>query len=116
MGACSRRCSDCGRRISRNPGSTQSLEREALKEYRKVHWGIEAQAIRNGTAPDPRVPLAALGHLLTAVYVTEKGGDGGLVEYEHDFGPRNLPILAFNPSGLVIVGGGYKVNERGIVG
>jgi len=72
--------------------------------------------MRNGVAPDPRVPLTALGKLVSLVYVTEKAGDGGLVEYEHDFGPKDLAIVAFNRTGIVLVGGGYRVTERGIEG
>jgi hypothetical protein len=48
------------------------------------------------------------------VYRTKKGGDQVLTDYEHEFShPR--PRLAYNESGLIIAGGKYRVEERGIV-
>lgn len=97
-----------------------SVER-ALREYKRVHWGIEGPRGAVSTrVPDPflkddPVPVV-LGHLVKVVYCTEKGGDGELVDYDHDFDPKNSPILCFNRSGLIICGGGYRVGIRGIVG
>lgn len=98
----------------RNPSET------GAQAYRRTHWG------ERGTTPSKasRVPsikageLVELGQLVSVVYLTQKGGDGELVEYEHEFGKRGkgLPILAFNRSGLFIAGGSYTITTRGIEG
>jgi hypothetical protein len=59
--------------------------------------------------------LVELGRLVSLVYLTEKGGDDGPTEYEHDFSSP-LPVLAFHSGGLVICGGRYRVGVRGIHG
>lgn len=97
-----------------NPSET------GIETYRRTHWG------ERGTTPSraSRVPsikageLVELGELVSVVYLTRKGGDGELVEYEHEFGRRGkgLPILAFNRSGLFVAGGSYTITTRGIEG
>jgi hypothetical protein len=48
------------------------------------------------------------------VYRTKKGADQVQTDYEHEFAhPR--PRLAYNESGLIIAGGKYRVETRGIV-
>ena len=96
----------------------------AGKAFKSFHWGDD---------PDALVPTVAaartragdvvvsIGELVSVVYETEKAGQ--LYDWEHEFeGER--PELAHitdrsgnskSPS-LVIVGGTYKVNSRGIVG
>ena len=55
-----------------------------------------------------------LGELIMVVYRTKKGADQVLTDYEHEFAhPR--PRLAYNESGLLIAGGKYRVETRGIV-
>lgn len=92
----------------------------ALREYRRTHWGLSGKhAVRAMHAPNPLGgTLVELGDLVSVVYRTAKLGDGGLAEYEHDFGRggRGLPLLAHNETGLFIVGGRYRVTVRGIVG
>lgn len=95
-------------------------DRKALAEYRRSHWGLSGDGkVRDGRAPDPRAgTLVQLGELVSVVYLTRKLGDLAPTEYEHDFGRggRGLPLLAYNRTGLVIVGGAYRVTARGIVG
>lgn len=56
------------------------------------------------------------GELLGVVYRTRKGADPSEgVDYDHDF-EKTRPRLAHGKGGIVIVGGSYKVTERGIVG
>jgi len=86
--------------------------------YRALHWG------RAGERPDERLSaaspekgeaLALVGELQGVVYRTQKGLDGDLVDYDHDFG-RPYPRLLRNAAGrYVIVGGRYRVEARGIV-
>ena len=90
--------------------------------YRLVHWG------RSGENPEPRRvwvpdatdgPLIEMGELVAVTYRTRKGLDSRPVLYNHDFGPRVRPVLAFNASGLFVVSEGrpsYEVTPRGIVG
>ena len=103
-------------------GDTSVRPRKTLRQnpapgYAAMHWG------QKGTTPektmraaDPKAePLVELGTLISVVYRTKKGSDRELTDYEHEFeGTR--PTLAFHTGGLVIAGGGYKVNTRGIVG
>jgi hypothetical protein len=94
---------------------------KALAKYREVHWGVKGKGALSVDVPDPflvgEVPVV-LGELVSVTYGTIKGGDGKIVNYEHAFGKRGrgLPLLAFNSSGLLIAGGDYTVNFRGIVG
>lgn len=90
----------------------------ARARYRITHWGKGGHAsTRELLCPDPRKGgLVELGQLLSLVYLTQKGGDDGPTEYEHDFNARRLPVLAFNDDGLFILGGGYRIGARGIHG
>jgi hypothetical protein len=90
------------------------------KEYKKTHWGeegdIEPMALE---CADPRDGVVMLGEVVSIVYRTSKAGEG-LVDYEHDFGPGELPILGYvvgkRRNQLVICGGEYTVKEGGITG
>ncbi len=99
-----------------NPGG-DLLER--ARDFReRFHWGIPARRVRQAqVAPLPRA-LTKLGRLEAVVYATNKKGDG-YSHYEHAFGEEGgrKPDLAVDvESGrLHIVGGAYRVEERGIV-
>jgi hypothetical protein len=102
---------DASRR-TRNPATSA----EALKkQYEHDHWGQKgAEKVRKLSAADPRVPSVELGELISVTYRTKKGADVVLTDYEHEFAhPR--PRLAYNESGLIIAGGKYRVEVRGIV-
>jgi hypothetical protein len=98
-------------RRARNPATNA----EALKQYERDHWGLKgAEKVRKLSAADPSIPSVELGELVMVVYRTKKGTDQVLTDYEHEFAhPR--PRLAYNESGLIIAGGKYRVEERGIV-
>jgi hypothetical protein len=89
--------------------------------YRALHWGLSGdEEIVRVPAPDPRQgTLVKLGTLRAVEYETEKYGDG-LSVYRHKF-QRPFPTLAVQHFGgdrygsLIIVGGGYAVEWRGIV-
>jgi hypothetical protein len=90
----------------------------AVAEYERVHWGQKGHyRVRSGIAADPSLPLVELGALVRVVYRTKKGNDRVLTDYHHDFSERGLPVLAYEPRTtlLVISGGIYRVNERGII-
>jgi len=90
----------------------------ARTRYRVTHWGKEGpRAFRDLSCADPSArPLVELGELVSLVYLTEKGGEGGPAEYEHEFSRSRRPVLGFHEGGLVICGGGYRVGVRGIHG
>lgn len=90
----------------------------ARTRYRITHWGKAGpRAYRTLLCADPRGgELVELGELVSLVYLTEKGGEGGPAEYEHEFSRARRPVLAFHQGGLVICGGGYRVGVRGIHG
>lgn len=97
----------------------EALER-ADREYRKTHWGQKPRTVVAVDAADPRGALAlpALGKLYSVCYETKKGKDRQAVLYEHIFKkPRPLLLYAPHEKGrLLVAGGGYRVDERGIVG
>ena len=99
-----------GRR--RNPATATA----AKKQYKRDHWGrVGDEKVRRLLAADPNVPSVELGELVAVVYRTRKGDDKVLTDYEHEFStPR--PRLAYNEGGLLICGGRYRVETRGIVG
>lgn len=92
--------------------------RAARDEYLNVHWGDP------GTDPDQVLPVAdptercfvVLGTLACLGYETFKRGAGHAL-WVHEFS-RKRPVLCFSrkTKRLVIAGGSYTVNERGIVG
>ncbi len=92
---------------------------ERARDFRqRFHWGRPARGVRKTTvAPLPRA-LTKLGTLKAIVYATNKEGDGPS-EYEHAFGEDGgrKPDLAvdIDTGRLHIVGGTYRVEERGIV-
>lgn len=64
---------------------------------------------------EPGSVLYRLGELTEVAYWAEKDGEEAI--WVHDFSRRNLPTLAATSTGgLVVVGGGYRVTRRGIVG
>jgi hypothetical protein len=95
-------------------------KKNGAPSYEESHWGLSPEVRTTFSVPEPsdNDKLIGLGTVVSIVYLTEKGGDGELVEYEHDFSARNPPLLAYgNRDGkLYIVAGGYKVRARGIVG
>lgn len=86
--------------------------------YNRVHWGETGKgALTRSSAPSVEAgQLVELGRLVSVVYLTRKGGDTAETEYEHDFSAKDLPILAFNRSGLFVLGGSYRITTRGIEG
>jgi hypothetical protein len=83
--------------------------------YRRDHWGQSgAHASRRLPMADPRVPATRIAELVAVTYRTKKGSDTRLTDYRHPF-RKPRPVLAWNSSGLLILGGVYHVTERGII-
>jgi hypothetical protein len=98
-----------------NPGGMS--DEAALREYERTHWGEKGRArVSQAVAANPRHGTATkLGKLVKVIYLTKKGGDRELTEYDHDFEGR-LPDLVYNDGGLLIAGGSYRIKEGGIDG
>jgi hypothetical protein len=68
-------------------------------------------------APVPEV-LTEIGELEAVTYATKKGKEP-ITSYTHDFGEEGgkRPRLTYDPKArkLHIVGGSYKIEDRGIV-
>jgi hypothetical protein len=90
--------------------------KQAEADYRGFHWGDEPTWEVGAQAPAVRAKesLTVKGEILDVVYKTAKAGE--VYEWTHRFKtPR--PVLAQTKAGgLVIVGGSYFVEDRGIVG
>ncbi len=100
-----------GRKSRKNP-----LSSDPEKAYKQFHWGKKASKTKAvAVSPAPAGRLVELGTLEAVTYSADK--NDGLVDYFHEFG-RKKPVLALDPktNRLHIVGGGYVVEDRGIVG
>lgn len=98
------------------PVFTREQIAKAIRDYRWKHWGSKGNGRTSAmTCADPaHEPLTQMGHLVSVTYETDKFGDPPGTHYEHEFS-RPLPVLAYSSGGLVICGGRYKVEARGIV-
>jgi hypothetical protein len=109
--------------------SGQPSSEAARKSYARTHWGKRGRAKLAGgvLCEDGR----ELGEGTRIQYTTTKGGDGEPVDYVHDWGegatqPWTPPIVVRHAcaqgsrcpthDGVALVGGSYRVTERGIVG
>jgi hypothetical protein len=100
-----------------NPG--QPNKGRKVPTYKEAHWGKKPKGAKTLDAPDPKQgPLAALGELVEVTYGTIKTGDTSTTNYTHTFTLKEgRPTLAYNRKGrLLILGGGYTMEKRGIVG
>jgi len=86
-----------------------------VEQYAIDHWG------QTGTKKATRLLVAnpkklsyELGKIVAITYRTKKGDDAQLTDYRHAFS-RPLPILSHHDGGLLISGGLYRVEPRGIV-
>jgi hypothetical protein len=90
----------------------------AEEAYRDFHWGDDPDATIESEIPDvqPGDVLSVLGELTRVDYLTTKRGEKAI--FWHPFqAPR--PLLASTVDDhprLVVVGGGYTIEPRGIVG
>jgi hypothetical protein len=90
--------------------------RAARGSYKRHHWGLTGpRGARELRCADPSGPVTEMGLLYAVEYLSEKGDDGESM-YRHEL-EAPYPVLAFDRAGLLLIaGGGYKVEERGIVG
>jgi len=91
---------------------------QAADDFEAFHWGEQPDGTELVRMSQPPAVIWQLGELVEVVYEATKGGE--LAEWQHAFKGKR-PILAFGrqPKGrgaLHIVGGTYRVTERGIVG
>jgi hypothetical protein len=91
---------------------------QAAALYEWLHHGAPApKRSTRWEAPNPRaVPLVELGALSAIEYATRKGNDAPAI-YRHVFALDGMPVLAVNAGlRLLVIGGTYTVDDRGIVG
>ena len=106
-----------------NPGAPRH-NAAAAADFKRMHWGLAGDDDPQTVAVpvlEAGEQLVALGQLTAVEYATEKGADGPST-YRHEL-EDPLPTLAYalhtatgRREGLFIVGGGYLIEERGIVG
>ena len=93
------------------------MARDPAEFFEEFHWGEPADEILE-IDDDQHAgrELVLLGELTELTYRTIKGGEDW--DWVHDFDPDNPPLLCLDleTGKLAIVGGGYEVNDRGIVG
>jgi hypothetical protein len=96
-----------------NPGAVERAERA----YEGFHWGEAPKKRRRVELARAPKALTEIGRLEAITYSTSKGGERA--HWEHQFGEEGgrRPRLAFDPEtqDLHIVGGDYRVEDRGIV-
>ncbi len=110
-------------------GRVRSANAKERAEYARTHWGqVGPGEVR--AASMACAPLRRLGKGLSVTYTTRKGGDTDLVDYEHPWGEGargawTPPVVVAHRCGapkcagmgmIALVGGTYRVTERGIVG
>lgn len=98
-----------------NPRVYQSQIEAAIEKYLEVHGKAPTKASRV-EIPDPPQAVTLIGELIQVNYRTTKNG-GPSTEYYHRF-KRPRPKLVTDPKGknLFVVGGKFKISERGIEG
>ena len=88
---------------------------EAIKFYRKVNWGREADKIKKVHIPDPPKVSVKIGDLIFLGYISKKSGKREV--YVHVFkAPFPMLLTDKEGKGLFIGGGDFKVEEEGIIG
>lgn len=91
--------------------------KKALDFYRK-YSGLEPGKGVVVDVPSPPKISVIVGELISVTYAAKKSDTGGRKQhFVHKFG-RTKPLLLTDKKGryLFIAGGGFEVNERGIVG
>jgi len=107
----------------RNPSNSLVVSEKAVADYAAMHWGkrgpIAAETLAIPVV-GPHDAIVAFGDLVAIEYATTKGDDGASIyrhEFEHPFAVLGyiLNTETGHRDGLVIAGGGYKIETRGIV-
>ena len=87
---------------------------KAAKKYTQFQWGKPVDKVFEVKRPCAKGNMYFLGHLTGITYRTEKN-DGEIIDYVHDFKEPFAVLCADETDTLFIVGGGYKIEPRGIV-
>lgn len=97
-------------------GSLKPSVDKAIRSYEGFHWGKSPEEVLDLDYEDAPDVVHTMGQLAGIAYVTKKGKSGEDVVYIHEFKPP-YAHLATSPErrGLYIMGGGYKIEDRGIV-
>jgi len=97
----------------KNPAGVQADIARATKLFTSFRGAQPVEVRRVAIPPMPRAGLT-VGELLGIMYRTER--DGRVENYVHRFKKSARPILVAAPDGrpLLILGGEYRVTDRGI--
>ena len=96
-------------------GKAEPEERTARALFRRWSGFPAARAFRSRCPRNPPV-LVQLGRLKGVIYSSDKGEGNRVRTYIHFM--ETPPLLASDPAGrqLYVIGGNYRVTERGIEG
>ena len=87
---------------------------DAIRRYEKFHWGLPYGKVINFTPPEVPETVFAIGEVALIGYASAKGDDGTAL-WIHGF-HNPPPVLCCDKNGqLYVVGGIYKIEQRGIV-
>ena len=88
----------------------------AARIYKRFHWGDQPRDLELASAPslEDGDVLVVLGDLHEVEYTTTKGGEDAI--WCHEFSEPKPQLCMTKDGQLVIVGGRYRVTEKGIVG
>ena len=96
-------------------GERLELIRQAARLYHDFSGHVGEMEIHKVKIPNIPKTVAVFGELDAIEYTTVRDGKTEL--YRHEFGYKSKPLFCVSPDGkqILIVGGRYKVNDRGIV-
>lgn len=88
----------------------------AAREWTAFHWGDEPTELLDARVyvPSPGEALMVLGSLRRVDYETQKDGQHAI--WFHEFSRPRPYLCASSRGSLLVVGGGYRIEPRGIVG
>lgn len=107
-----------------NPRKIGTAGKGARKEYAKTHWGQRGKGdlLECVFLEGDSKGCTNLGTSTFITYTTRKGTDANRVDYVHEWGEGGggafkAPTVQRGPRGTIrLIGGSYRVTERGIVG
>ena len=95
----------------------------AEEEYARSHWGASGggRLVEGAEVRGPFTASERMGLSTSVTYTTKKGEDPELTDYEHAWGEGSLgrfvpPTVCQSHGRVALVGGTYRVTDRGIVG
>lgn len=98
-----------------NSNIKQDIDK-AVDNFEKFHWGKEYNNVYHFEYDSSLDDVYIVGTLALVGYITKKTGDRGETLYVHAFHNPPPLLVKDDKNRLHILGGGYNVENRGIVG